>query len=137
VSIPAPAPPPPAPPRIQQQQLTCNPLGAYSPYPDTRGQCQCKVDFYSTADNLFTFALKKLLLSHSLNLQPVMSADLERTISVIRHLKDALSAFASESQTSAVRPTFIGQRYPLLNRTSIYLFFLLFSVIYANEKYFK
>jgi len=39
VSIPAPQPPPPAEPA----RLTCHAQGAYSPYSDTRGVCQCKV----------------------------------------------------------------------------------------------
>lgn len=40
VNIPAPSPPP-----LQQTlpQVTCHPQGAITPYPDTRGQCQCKV----------------------------------------------------------------------------------------------
>uniref|UniRef100_A0A183CLT6 Basement membrane proteoglycan n=1 Tax=Globodera pallida TaxID=36090 RepID=A0A183CLT6_GLOPA len=43
VSIPAPqAPQPPPPPPPEPQRLTCNAQGAYSPYTDTRGQCQCK-----------------------------------------------------------------------------------------------
>uniref|UniRef100_A0A915ECC2 Basement membrane-specific heparan sulfate proteoglycan core protein n=1 Tax=Ditylenchus dipsaci TaxID=166011 RepID=A0A915ECC2_9BILA len=37
VNIPAPPPPPPSRP-----QITCNPQGAFTPYADTRGQCQCK-----------------------------------------------------------------------------------------------
>uniref|UniRef100_A0A914HTB1 Basement membrane proteoglycan n=1 Tax=Globodera rostochiensis TaxID=31243 RepID=A0A914HTB1_GLORO len=43
VSIPAPqAPQPPPPPPPEPQRLTCNAQGAYSPYTDTRGECQCK-----------------------------------------------------------------------------------------------
>ncbi|KAL3120703.1 hypothetical protein niasHT_007995 [Heterodera trifolii] len=43
VSIPAPqAPQPPPPPQPEPQRLACSSQGAYSPYSDARGQCQCK-----------------------------------------------------------------------------------------------